>query len=39
MLLVTRKIPFMIPNPDYICDENGVCPDITVTPKEFNVSL
>jgi hypothetical protein len=38
MLLLSRKIAFTTPNPDYICDEDGTCPkDI---PKDLpNVDM
>lgn len=36
MLLLSRKIEFTVPNPDYVCDEDGVCPDIKDIPKDLN---
>ena len=36
MLLLSRKIAFTRPNPDYVCDEDGTCPDVALIPKELN---
>ena len=35
MLLLSRKIAFTIPNPEYVCDSDGTCPDIKVIPKDL----
>lgn len=35
MLLLSRKIAFTTPNPDYICEEDGTCPDVKIIPKEL----
>ena len=35
MLLLSRKVAFTTPNPDYICDEEGTCPDVKIIPKEL----
>ena len=35
MLLLSRKIAFTTPNPDYVCDDDGTCPDIKVIPKDL----
>jgi hypothetical protein len=35
MLLLSRKIQFTTPNPDYICEDDGTCPDVKIIPKEL----